>query len=215
MINQYPFTLMPLPYKQDALSPHLNPATVEVHYCKLHQAYVDKLNQTLSPYPAYHNWSLEKLIIHTRALPAEIRTPVARYAGGVYNHNLYWQNICPKGKPLHDGTFSKALNYYFGSFCAFQTLLIETALGTFGSGWAWLMCDNNGRLQVLSTPNQDTPLAQLNTPLLVVDIWEHSYFLQYQEKRKDYLENWWSLVNWPKVDAYYQYCRRTKERTRF
>lgn len=201
MENCYPFTLMPLPYGFDALEPCIDARTVEIHYTKHHQNYVNQLNQALSQYPGYQSWSLEKLVMHYNALPAPLRIPVRNNAGGVYNHNFYWDSMtdCPRG--LSPGNLFHAIQREYGSFDRFRQCFTEAANHVFGSGWTWLVVDRTGSLNIISTANQDAPLSSRTTPLLNLDLWEHAYYLQYQNRRSEYINCWWNLVDWVEVEA--------------
>ncbi|MDD5109787.1 MAG: superoxide dismutase [Patescibacteria group bacterium] len=190
-------TLPKLPFAYDALEPHLDARTVEIHYGKHHQAYVDNLNKALSAYPELQAWTLEQLILRSSEVPEKIRTAVRNNAGQHLNHSLYWQYLSPRG-----GNPSSALlagiTRAFGSLASFQAQFTQTALAHFGSGWAWLVV-HHGALEVLSTPNQENPLVLGAQPILVCDVWEHAYYLKYQNRRADYLAAWWKVVDWNRV----------------
>lgn len=197
MYEHYPFSLMPLPYPYNGLEPYLDEQTVKLHHDGHQAAYVSKLNAALKCAPDYHTWSLEKLICNCGQLPAPLQVEVHRNAGGVYNHELYFD--CMTCVPMCKrpiGKLAERIDCCFTSFEAFRDIFTQTALDRFGSGWAWLASDSAGRLQVLSTANQDTPLTRGLHPVLVVDVWEHAYYLQYKNKRADYLKAWWNLVDW-------------------
>lgn len=194
--SHYPFQLRPLPYAYNALEACIGARTLHFHHDKHLKTYVENLNKALAPFPAYHDWGLEKLLLDLCDLPEDIRASVKDNAGGVYNHQLYFDSMTGcKSQP--NETLCEALQSSFGSCENWKSQMKETAMSVFGSGWAWLAVDGNGKLQVVKTPNQDTPLPW--RPLLLVDVWEHAYYLQYQNRRADYVENWFSLINWKKV----------------
>lgn len=200
MPRHYPFTLQPLPYAYDSLAPVLDARTLEFHHDKHLQTYVDNLNATLKDAPAYHDWSLEKLIMHIDSLPENLRTPVRNNAGGVYNHELYFTAMT--GEANQPGTaMQRGLEKAFGSFEEWKTQMKQAALTQFGSGWAWLIADAEDGLHIVKTPNQDTPLRARVRPLLLVDVWEHAYYLQYQNRRAEYLDLWFSLIDWRAAEA--------------
>jgi Fe-Mn family superoxide dismutase len=186
-----------LPYGYDALEPHIDEATMRVHHDKHHQAYVDKANGALSG-TEWEDRSIEDVLRDLSALPADKRTVVRNNGGGHYNHSLFWESMSPDGGGEPDGALREAIDAAFGSFDDFKTKMKDAGVNQFGSGWAWLVHDGSG-LQVVSTPNQDNPISEGLTPLLGVDVWEHAYYLQYQNRRPDYLDAWWNVVNWGKV----------------
>ncbi len=210
MNNHYPFELEPLPYAYDALEPHLSSEIVQIHYENHHQNYVNSLNQALSRYPHYQNWYLEKLVAHYNALPVQIRTAVQNNAGGVYNHNLYWSSMCPCSNYFPIGTLKKAIDRYYGSFAFFQKQFKSNAMDVFGSGWVWLVADTSANLDIVVTANQDSPLSSRLTPIINLDMWEHSYYLQYHSTRSEYIDNWWHLVDWTYAEERYQSARVLK-----
>jgi Fe-Mn family superoxide dismutase len=186
-----------LPYGYDALEPHIDEATMRVHHDKHHQAYVDKANGALSG-TEWEDRSIEDVLRDLSALPADKRTVVRNNGGGHYNHSLFWESMSPDGGGEPDAALREAIDSAFGSFDDFKAKLKDAGVNQFGSGWAWLVHDGNG-LQVVSTPNQDNPISEGLTPLLGVDVWEHAYYLKYQNKRPDYIDAWWNTVNWQKV----------------
>ena len=196
MKNKYPFTLPELPYAYDALEPFIDEQTNMLHHDKHFAGYVNNLNAALEKFPEFQSWSLEQLLTALDKLPAEIATAVRNNGGGAYNHTLYFDLMTPTSpkKPLEK--LAKAIDDSFGSFDAFFAEFKKAALGQFGSGWAWLAKDSNNKLVVKSTPNQDTVLALGLTPILAIDVWEHAYYLNYQNKRADYVERWFEVVNW-------------------
>lgn len=201
LAQSYPFPLMPLPYEPDALEPYIDAQTVVIHHDKHLKAYVDNLNKVLSGYPQYHGWSLERLIKNISLLPEKIQTPVRNNAGGVFNHNLYFSVMGPYRGTQPSPALREAIEKSFCSMDSFQEQMKQTALDRFGSGYAWLAADKTGCLKILSTANQDTILCMKLTPLLLIDVWEHAYYLKYQNRRGDYAENWFEIINWDAVSA--------------
>ena len=191
------YTVPDLPYAYDALEPHIDKATMEFHHDKHHQAYVDKVNAALEG----TDWAdkpIEEVIANLSQIPDDKRTAVRNNGGGHYNHTLFWQMMSPDGGGEPSGDLADAINGAFGSFDDFKAKLKETGVNQFGSGWSWLVHDGSG-LAVVSTPNQDNPLSDGKRPLLGVDVWEHAYYLQYQNRRPDYIDAWWNVVDWQKV----------------
>ena len=201
MEAHYPFTLPPLPFAYDALLPELDERTMHFHHDKHFAAYVDNLNKLLEPHPDYQSWSLEQLCQRWPELPEDIRQGVRNNAGGVYNHDLYFKTLAPTPATAPSDALAGAVARDFGDLSALKAAMKTAALGQFGSGWSWLVSDCDGRLSVQKTPNQDTPLPLC--PLLCCDVWEHAYYLQYQNRRADYFESWWLLVDWPQVSQTY------------
>jgi Fe-Mn family superoxide dismutase len=199
----YPFELPDLGYPHDALEPHIDARTMEIHHGKHHAGYTSKLNAALEGHPDLHGKSAEELIANLDALPEGIRGAVRNNGGGYLNHTLFWDVMSPGGAAEPSGELASALDSTFGSFDAFKEKLEAAAGGQFGSGWGWLAVDGNGKLSVLSTPNQDSPHMQGLTPILGVDVWEHAYYLKYQNRRPDYLTAWWNVVNWGVVGRRY------------
>ncbi|GAP15010.1 superoxide dismutase [Longilinea arvoryzae] len=197
------FELPQLPYAFDALEPWIDAQTVEIHYTKHHHAYLTNLNNALSSQPQLSKLSIERLLKDLNDVPEAIRTAVRNNGGGYYNHIVYWSVMGPKkgGEPV--GELAQAIAASFGSYSALKEQIEKAGLGRFGSGWAWLSKRANGDLVVHSTPNQDTPLAEGLTPVLGVDVWEHAYYLKYQNRRAEYLTNWWNLVNWEEAERRY------------
>lgn len=196
-----PFELPPLPYALDALEPHLDARTMEIHHDRHHKAYVDNLNKAVEQMPHNKLVSLENLLSDLSDAPENIRAAIRNNGGGHYNHSLFWQ-LMKKGGGEPKSDLAKAIDTNFGSFSAFKDNFNKAALGQFGSGWAWLVLDR-GKLKIESTPNQDTPLRSWHEPLLGVDVWEHAYYLKYQNRRADYLAAWWNVVNWDFVAERY------------
>jgi Fe-Mn family superoxide dismutase len=198
------FELPPLPYQLKDLEPFIDAQTVEIHYTKHHATYLKNLNTALEKYPDLASWSIESLLKGLDQIPEEIRIPVRNNGGGFFNHNLYWQNMGPKcgGEPTEP--VSKAITDAFGDFITFKAEFEKAGLGRLGSGYAWLSLKPDHSLLIHSTLNQDSPLADALAPLLVVDVWEHAYYLKYQNRRAEYLAAWWNLVNWKEVERRYE-----------
>jgi Fe-Mn family superoxide dismutase len=189
------FTLPPLPYAYDALEPYIDATTMHLHHDKHHQAYVDNLNATVASHPELAERSLEQLITHLDTLPETARTPVRNHGGGHFNHSLMWPTLV-KGGSAPAGELAKAIYARFGSLSALQDQLKSAAMGVFGSGWAWLVMLPDGALAIEATANQDTPLSAQHRPLLAIDVWEHAYYLKYQNRRAEYADALFHVVNW-------------------
>ncbi|MCH7610346.1 MAG: superoxide dismutase [Chloroflexi bacterium] len=198
------FELPQLSYAYDALEPHIDARTMEIHHSKHHAAYTNNLNKALESAPDLAGKSVEEILADLSAVPEGVRTAVRNNGGGYANHNLFWSVMTPDGAGEPDGSLAEAISSAFGDFASFKDQLSKAGLGRFGSGWSWLAVDGAGALQVLSTPNQDTPLSDGMTPILGVDVWEHAYYLNYQNRRADYIEAWWNVVNWAGVDRRFQ-----------
>jgi Fe-Mn family superoxide dismutase len=201
------YELPKLPYAYDALEPYIDARTMEIHYSRHHQTYVSKLNEALEKHPEIANKPLDELLADLDAVPEDIRTAVRNHGGGHWNHSFFWTIMGPmatNGGVRPDGALGAQIESTFGSFDAFKEEFTKAAAGVFGSGWAWLMVDEQGKLAVTSTPNQDSPLAKKQKPVLTLDVWEHAYYLKYQNKRPDYIDAWWNVVNWPVVEKYYE-----------
>jgi Fe-Mn family superoxide dismutase len=196
------FELPQLPYAYDALEPHIDAKTMEIHHSKHHNTYVTKLNDALEGNEALASKSIEELVADLNAVPENIRTAVRNNGGGHANHSLFWTLLTPNGGSNPTGEIADAINTKFGSLEAFKEEFANAAAGRFGSGWAWLVV-NNGQLEVTSTPNQDTPLMEGKTPILGLDVWEHAYYLNYQNRRPDYINAFWNVVNWDEVTNLY------------
>jgi superoxide dismutase, Fe-Mn family len=194
---EMPYEVPPLPYDYAALEPHIDEATMRVHHDKHHQAYVDKVNAALEG-TEWADKPIEDVVANLGQLPDDKRAPVRNNGGGHYNHSLFWEWLSPDGGGAPDGDLGAAIDSAFGSFSDFQDQLKNAGVNQFGSGWAWLVHDGSG-LAVVSTANQDNPLTDGKTPLLGVDVWEHAYYLKYQNRRPDYLDAIWNVVNWAKV----------------
>jgi len=190
----------PLPYAYNALEPHIDEQTMQIHHDKHHQAYANNLNAALEKHPNLQSKSAVELVQDLNAVPEEIRTAVRNNAGGVVNHNFFWKIMGPNGGGAPTGAIADAIKEAFGSFEDFKTQFNEAGAKRFGSGWVWLVKDGSGQLQIVSTPNQDNPLPDGQTPVLGNDVWEHAYYLKYQNLRPKYLEAWWNTVNWDEVN---------------
>jgi superoxide dismutase, Fe-Mn family len=190
-----PFTLPPLPYAYDALEPFIDAETMHIHHDKHHAAYVANLNKAVAEFPDLGSKPVEDLLKDLNSVPEKIRTAVRNNGGGHYNHSLFWQMMKKDGGGEPSGELAKAIDTGFGSFGTFKDNFSKAALGQFGSGWAWLVVDGSA-LKIEPTPNQDTPLSAGHAPLLGLDVWEHAYYLKYQNKRADYIAAWWNVVNW-------------------
>lgn len=194
------YELPPLPYASNALEPSIDAQTVELHYGKHHTTYLKNLNTALEKYPQFFDRKLEQILSDLNSIPEDIRNVVRNNAGGVYNHNIYWAIMGPNRGGQPGGSLSAAINAAFGSFTSLKEQLEKAGLGRFGSGWAWLSKKSDGGLVIHSTPNQDTPLAEGLFPVIGVDVWEHAYYLKYQNRRAEYLTNWWNVVNWEEAE---------------
>ena len=193
------FTLPPLPYPSDALEAAIDKTTMEIHHGKHHKGYVDNLNAALDGQAALQSKSIEQLLRDINSVPESIRQKVINNGGGHANHTMFWEIMAPNGGGEPTGPLAEALKSTFGDFAAFKAKIKEFGLNRFGSGWSWLV-SSGGKLQIISTANQDNPLMQAGvTPIMGVDVWEHAYYLRYQNRRADYLDAWWKVVNWPAV----------------
>jgi len=193
------FTLPPLPYANDALEPHIDAQTMTIHHDKHHQAYVDKLNAAVAG-TEWESKSIDEIIANLDKLPENIRTAVRNNGGGHYNHSLFWEWMSPDGGGEPSGPLADAINANFGSFAKFKEEFEAAGVARFGSGWVWLIKDGSG-VAIVSTPNQDSPASEGKVVLLGNDVWEHAYYLKYQNRRPEYLAAWWNVVNWPKVQS--------------
>jgi superoxide dismutase, Fe-Mn family len=192
-------TLPALPYATDALEPFIDKMTMEIHHGKHHQAYITNLNKALADHPSLGNMPLPELLAKLDQVPEGIRTTVRNNGGGHYNHSLFWKMMAPGGGSKDKGEIGKAIDSTFGSMENFQEAFTTAATGQFGSGWAWLVV-NNGKLAVVGTANQDNPISQGKQPVLGIDVWEHAYYLKYQNLRASYIKAWWNVVNWNYVN---------------
>ena len=200
------YEVPPLPYAFDALEPHIDARTMEIHHDKHHAAYVTNLNKALDGHPELQSQSVEDLLRGIDRVPESIRTAVRNQGGGHANHSLFWQIMGPQGGGNPGGDLAAAIDSAFGSFQSFKEKLTNAAAGQFGSGWGWLVVAG-GKLDVIARPNQDSPLMEGKTPLLGVDVWEHAYYLKYQNRRPDYLAAWWNTVSWQAVADRYSRAR--------
>lgn len=197
--------LMELPYDYTALEPHIDAKTMEIHHSRHHNTYVTNLNNAVEPFTELHGKSLDELLANgLNDVPESIRTAVRNHGGGVWNHNLFWKTMSPKGGGEPVGKVSEEITRKFGSFSEFKDKLTKAAVSQFGSGWGWLVLAKSGGLEVISSANQDTPLSDGHFPLLNVDVWEHAYYLKYQNKRPDYVSAWWNVINWKAVEELYR-----------
>ncbi|MBE3570658.1 MAG: superoxide dismutase [Bacillales bacterium] len=196
------FELPKLPYAYDALEPHIDAKTMEIHHTKHHNTYVTKLNDALKGNDELLSKSVEEVISNLDAVPENVRTAVRNNGGGHANHSLFWTILSPNGGGEPSGELANAINQKFGSFEKFKEEFSAAAANRFGSGWAWLVV-NNGQLEVISMPNQDNPLMEGKTPILGLDVWEHAYYLKYQNRRPDYIQAFWNVVNWDEVAKRY------------
>ncbi len=199
----YPFQLPDLDYAHDALEPHIDARTMEIHHGKHHAAYTANLNAALADHPALHGKSADELVADLSAIPEGIRAAVRNNGGGYVNHAMFWKLMTPGGAGAPAGALASAIDAAFGSLEAFKGRFAAAAVGRFGSGWAWLAADGAGSVEVVSTPNQDTPVMAGKTPILGVDVWEHAYYLNYQNRRPDYVAAFWNVVNWTVVGENY------------
>jgi superoxide dismutase, Fe-Mn family len=196
-----PFELPPLPYGFDALEPHIDAKTMEIHHDKHHATYITNANKALENHPALAAKSVEDLLWGINEVPEDIRTVIRNNAGGHSNHSIFWTIMGPGGGGAPKGRIGDSIKTTFGSYDALKELLQKTAVGQFGSGWAWLVVDKNAKLSVKGYPNQDSPYMEGLTPILGVDVWEHAYYLKYQNKRADYVTAWFNTLNWEAVEA--------------
>ena len=197
---QYPYQLPTLSFEYSALEPAIDQLTMEIHHTKHHQTYIDKLNAGLELHVDLQTKPLTELLSSVSSLPPEIQGIVKNHGGGHHNHSLFWESLVAGGSTPSE-TLSALLTTAFGSVDQFKTTITEQAIGHFGSGWAWLVQAEDKSLKVISTPNQDSPLMQGLTPLLGIDVWEHAYYLKYQNKRPEYVQAWWSIINWSIVEG--------------
>lgn len=196
------FELPSLPYAFDALEPYIDTTTMQIHHGKHHAAYVTNLNGALDKHPELAGKTLEQLVKDLNSIPEDIRTAVRNNGGGHFNHSIFWQLMSSNGGGEPKGDLSKEINSTFGSFSTFKETFEKAAMGRFGSGWAWLGF-KGGKLTILSMPNQDVPMMEGLDPLLGIDVWEHAYYLKYQNRRAEYVTNWWNVVNWDAVARHY------------
>jgi superoxide dismutase, Fe-Mn family len=198
------FELPPLPYDYSALEPHIDAQTMQLHHDKHHQAYVNNLNTALQGLSQFDNMSVDDLMRHINEVPENVRTAVRNNGGGHANHSMFWQIMKPNGGGEPTGALGDAIKSTFGSFDQFKTTFNDNGAKRFGSGWTWLVVDQNGKLQAISSANQDSPLMDGLYPVMGNDVWEHAYYLKYQNRRPDYLAAWWNVVNWDEVAKRFQ-----------
>ncbi|MEX2356051.1 MAG: superoxide dismutase [Thermaerobacterales bacterium] len=196
-----------LPYPKDALEPHIDAQTMEIHHGRHHNTYITKLNEALEGHSDLAGRDIEDLMRNLDSVPEGIRTAVRNNGGGHSNHSLFWQVMSPNGGGAPAGALADAINKACGSFDQFKEKFAAAGVGQFGSGWAWLVVKQDGSVAVTSTPNQDTPLMNGDTPILGLDVWEHAYYLKYQNKRPDYIQAWWNVVNWDEVTRRFEAAR--------
>ncbi len=199
-----PHPLPKLPYSFDALEPHIDAKTMEIHYSKHHQTYTDKLNAALEKHPELFEKSVEELLKNLNDVPEDIRTAVKNHGGGYVNHNIFWETLAKEAPKEPTGELFDILVSKFGSFDKFKEEFSTTALNLFGSGWAWLCIDTNKEVTIKTTQNQDSPLSEDLNPILALDVWEHAYYLKYQNKRADYIQAFWNVINWPLVSKKFE-----------
>ena len=195
-------TLPHLPYAYDGLEPHIDEQTMRIHHTKHHQAYIDKLNAAIKG-TKFENMDVNEVLKNINDVPENIKTAVRNHGGGHSNHSFFWTIMSPEGGGIPEGKIGSAINEAFGSFDKFKEIFANAAISRFGSGWAWLMIED-GRLGITSTPNQDTPIMDGKHVVLGLDVWEHAYYLKYQNRRADYIAGWWDVVNWGKVNELFE-----------
>lgn len=206
MNEHYKFINTPLPYAYNAMEPYIDEKTMKLHHDKHLQTYIDNLNNVLSEYPQFQNWTLEQLIMNVPSLPNEIQTAVNNNAGGVFNHQFYFSNLANPTSAQPIGMLSEAIKNNFSSYESFQNQFKTAALSVFGSGYAWLVVNATGQLSITTTQNQDTPLPLCISPVLNIDVWEHAYYLKHYNKRTDYIEDWFQIINWNNANSKYMRC---------
>lgn len=209
MNSQYPFELTPLPYGYEALEPYIDTKTVTIHHNRHLKTYVDNLNAALASYPFYQTWNLKKLLMNNNRLPKEIQTAVKNNGGGVYHHDLYFAGMSSttENRFSSNSALGMEIEKKFGGYEKFKLQLKKNALSQFGSGWAWLVFTPQRQLKIVNTANQDTVLTQGACPILLIDVWEHAYYLKYQNRRADYIDNWFHIINWQQAEQNYLACK--------
>jgi Fe-Mn family superoxide dismutase len=205
-----PHELPKLPYAYDALEPHIDARTMEIHHTKHHQAYVNSLNAALDKHPELHKKSLEELLRGINAVPEAIRTAVRNNGGGHHNHSLFWTIMKKGGGGEPKGELAAAIDKECGGFAKFKEIVTNNGMTRFGSGWSWVVVTTDGKLEAFSSANQDSPLMDGKVPVLGIDVWEHAYYLKYQNRRNEYLAAWWNVVNWDEVAARYARAKSGK-----
>ncbi len=204
-----PHKLPKLPYAYDALEPYIDARTMEIHHTRHHQAYVDNLNKALAAHPSLAAKKLEDLLEHIQDVPEDVRQTVINHGGGHANHTLFWEIMGPKKGGEPKGSLASAIESTFGGYGKFREQFSTAATKLFGSGWVWLGLDETGKLHIHSTPNQDSPLMKGHRPILGLDVWEHAYYLKYQNRRPEYIAAWWNVVNWDKVADLYEAAKKS------
>lgn len=202
------YSVPPLPYAYDALEPHIDQATMQFHHDKHHAAYVKNLNAALDKHPELKSKTVEEMLRNLNSVPTDIRKMVRNNGGGHVNHSMFWQIMKPLGGGEPTGAIAAAINQSFGSFAAFKKQFNEAGAGRFGSGWVWLV-RNNGKLEITTTANQDSPLSEGKYPIMGNDVWEHAYYLKYQNRRADYLDAWWNVLNWDEINKRFAAASKT------
>jgi Fe-Mn family superoxide dismutase len=197
----------PLPYAYDSLEPHYDARTMEIHHDKHQVAYTTNLNKALAEHPDISARPIEDVLRHIKDVPADIRQAVINHGGGHYHHTFFWEVMAPNKGGAPRGPVADEINRVFGGFDGFKEQFAKAAMGCFGSGWAWLGLDSDGKMHVGSTSNQNSPLSMGHTPILTIDVWEHAYYLKYQNRRADWIAAWWNVVNWDKVNELYEAAR--------
>jgi Fe-Mn family superoxide dismutase len=198
------FTLPPLPYDYKALEPHIDEQTMRLHHDKHHAAYVNNVNAALEPHPDLQKLSIEELLANLNKVPEAVRTKVRNNGGGHFNHTIFWEMMTPGGAKEPGGGLAEAINKGFGSVATFKQQFAQACVDRFGSGWGWLVADRSGKLTIESTPNQDSPVMEGKMPVLGCDVWEHAYYLKYQNRRPDYVTAWWNVVNWSVISKRFE-----------
>lgn len=193
------FELPKLSYSHNALGPHIDTRTMEIHHSKHHATYVAKLNEALKKVPELQNKTIEELLTSLNTIPESIRAAVKNHGGGHFNHSVFWSILKPNGGGEPTGELAKIVVCDFGDFAKFREMFTKAAVGLFGSGWVWLVADDSGKLFITTTPNQENPISQGLKPLLTLDVWEHAYYLKFQNRRAEYVEAWWNVINWDEV----------------
>ena len=206
MNENYKFINTPLPYAYNAMEPYIDEKTMMLHHDKHLQTYIDNLNNTLSEYPQFQNWTLEQLIINVPSLPNEIQTSIKNNGGGVFNHQFYFSNLANPTSSHPAGMLNESIENEFGGYKSFQNQFKTAALSVFGSGYAWLVVNAAGQLSIITTQNQDTPLPLGMCPILNIDVWEHAYYLKHYNKRADYIDDWFHIINWNNANRNYLRC---------
>ncbi len=196
-----------LPYAYDALEPHIDTLTMQIHHDKHHQAYINKLNDALKDYPEWQEKAIEEILMNLDALPQNIRLTVKNNGGGHFNHSFFWRVMGPEAPSEPSGKLAEAMNKKFSDFTKFKEQFSNLSVGFFGSGWCWLVLNKLGELEIMVLPNHDCPISLGETPLLVLDLWEHAYYLKYQNRRPEYVAAWWNVVSWVEVEKNYENIR--------